>query len=202
MHAARSGSGDDPVAGRPADEHSPQLAQLLVRAAEGGVDAFAALYEATSSRTYGTVLRVLRAPQHAAEVVQEVYLEVWQKATTYSPGRGSAMGWILTLAHRRAVDRVRSVESDTARDDRWARATDDRGLDPVWDRVDADLAVEPVRRGLQQISPLQRQSLQLAYYGGYSQSQIARLLDLPLGTVKARMRDGLIALRAQLGAGT
>ena len=198
MRTTTSGPGDDPRAGRAADDRSERLAELLVRAAAGDADAFAELYEATSPRTYGTVLRVLRAPQHAAEVVQEVYLEVWQKCTTYSPGRGSAMGWILTLAHRRAVDRVRSVESDTARDDRWARATDDRGQDPVWDRVDADLAVEPVRRGLQRLSPLQRQSLQLAYYGGYSQSQIARLLDLPLGTVKARMRDGLTALRAHL----
>ncbi|SDS49825.1 RNA polymerase sigma-70 factor, ECF subfamily [Friedmanniella luteola] len=202
MPAATPGPGEPSGAGRSAGELSSHLAQLLGRAAEGDVDAFADLYEATSSRTYGTVLRVLRAPQHAAEVVQEVYLEVWQKATTYSPGRGSAMGWILTLAHRRAVDRVRSVESDTARDDRWGRAAEDRTADPVWDRVDADLAVELVRGGLQRLTPLQRQSLQLAYDDGCSQSQIARLLDVPLGTVKARMRDGLIALRAHLRAGS
>lgn len=193
-------SGAGRSAGRAAE--NARLADLLGQASRGHEEAFAELYDATSSRIYGIVLRVLRSPDHAAEVTQDVYVEVWQKSTSFSSSRGSAMGWMATVAHRRAVDRVRSVESDVARDDRHARAHADRGHDVVWDDVAQTLDGERVRKGLESLTPIQREALTLAYFGGYTQTQVAALLRLPLGTVKTRMRDGLIGLRDALGIGT
>jgi RNA polymerase sigma-70 factor (ECF subfamily) len=104
-----------------------------------------------------------------------------------------------TMAHRRAVDRVRSVSSEVARDERYAFGRAEREIDQVWDGVEQRLDVERVRRGMASLTPIQREALTLAYFGGYTQSQVAQLLKLPLGTVKTRIRDGLIGLRDALG---
>ena len=193
---ASSQNGPGP-AGREAD--AAHLVELMARSARGHEDAFSELYDLTSSRIYGTILRVLRSPDHAAEVTQEVYVEVWRQSARYAPDRGSVLGWMTTMAHRRAVDRVRSVSSEVARDERYAVTGADREVDHVWEGVEQKLDVERVRKGMASLTAIQREALTLAYFGGYTQSQVASLLKLPLGTVKTRIRDGLIGLRDALG---
>jgi RNA polymerase sigma-70 factor (ECF subfamily) len=176
-----------------------QLAELVALSARGDKDAFAELYDLTSARIHGVVLRVLRSADHAAEVTQEVFVEVWRQSARYSPEKGSVLAWMTTMAHRRAVDRVRAVSSEAARDERYAAASADRATDDVWAGVEQRLDAERVRRGMASLTAIQREAITLAYFGGYSQSQVAQLLHLPLGTVKTRIRDGLIGLRDALG---
>lgn len=203
ISAVPSGPGGEPSrtgpgsTGREAD--ATHLVDLMARSARGHEDAFSELYDLTSSRIYGTVLRVLRSPDHAAEVTQEVFVEVWQQSARYAPDRGSVLGWMTTMAHRRAVDRVRSVSSQVARDERYAVTGTERDVDQVWEGVEQKLDVERVRKGMESLTAIQREALTLAYFGGYTQSQVATLLKLPLGTVKTRIRDGMIGLRDALG---
>jgi len=193
--ASRSGPAGS--TGREAD--AARLVELMGRSARGHEDAFSELYDLTSARIYGTVLRVLRSPDHAAEVTQEVYVEVWRQSSRYAADKGSVLGWMTTMAHRRAVDRVRAVTSEVARDERYAVIGADREIDHVWEGVSQKLDVERVRKGMASLTTIQREALTLAYFGGYTQSQVATLLKLPLGTVKTRIRDGLIGLRDALG---
>ena len=181
------------------ETEADHLAELMALSSRGHEEAFAELYDRTSQRIYGIILRVLRSPDHAAEVMQEVYVEVWRQSARYSSGKGSVIAWMTTMAHRRAVDRVRSVSSEVARDERYAYHGGDREIDLVWDGVEQRLDVERVRKGMASLTPIQREALTLAYFGGYTQSQVAQLLKLPLGTVKTRIRDGLIGLRDALG---
>ena len=169
---------------------------LLHRSSRGDARAFAELYEASSARVYGVALRVLRSPDHAAEVTQEVYVEVWRHAARYHSTRGSVLGWMTMIAHRRAVDRIRSVTTAKARDHRYANSTVDRDVDLVWDGVTARAEAAQVRAALTELTAVQREALTLAYFGGHTQTQVAVLLSLPLGTVKTRIRDGLTALRS------
>jgi RNA polymerase sigma-70 factor (ECF subfamily) len=165
----------------------------------GHEDAFAELYDRTSTRIHSVILRVLRSADHSAEVTQEVFVEVWRQSARYSPDKGSVIAWMTTMAHRRAVDRVRSVSSQVARDERYALQGGEREIDHVWEGVEQQLDAERVRKGLASLTGIQREALTLAYFGGYTQSQVAQLLKLPLGTVKTRIRDGLIGLRDALG---
>jgi RNA polymerase sigma-70 factor, ECF subfamily len=181
------------------DTEAAHLVELMTLSSRGHEEAFAELYARTSQRIYGIILRVLRSADHAAEVMQEVYVEVWRQSARYSREKGSVIAWMMTMAHRRAVDRVRSVSSEVARDERYAFSGGDREIDQVWDGVEQRLDVERVRRGMASLTPIQREALTLAYFGGYTQSQVAQLLKLPLGTVKTRIRDGLIGLRDALG---
>jgi RNA polymerase sigma-70 factor (ECF subfamily) len=171
----------------------------MTRCATGDEVAFAELYDLTLRRVYGTVLRVLRSSEHAEEVAQEVYVDIWRQAPRYAPEKGSVIAWIATVAHRRAVDRVRSVSSGIARDERYARSDQERESDEVWDSVAQQYDVDRVRGALATLTPIQQQAVQLAYYDGLSQSQISTVLHLPLGTVKTRIRDGLRRLAAVLG---
>ena len=194
---SRTGQSHSSTSGRAAENQ--RLAELVARASRGHEDAFAELYDLTSSRIYGVILRVLRSTDHAAEVTQEVYVEIWTQSARYATDRGSVLGWMTTMAHRRAVDRVRSVSSDVARDEKYALKSADREVDVVWDGVEQKLDVERVRKGMASLTAIQREALTLAYFGGYTQSQVASLLKLPLGTVKTRIRDGMIGLRDALG---
>ena len=166
--------------------------------ARGDHWAFAELYDLTVRRIYGTVLRVLRAPEHAEEVTQEVYAELWQQAARYNPSKGSVASWMSTVARRRAVDRVRSVSSEMARDERYAGVAEP-AIDQAWAGATQSHDIERVRRGLQSLTHLQIEALTLAYYEGLSQSQIATRLNVPLGTVKARIRDAMKRLGDTLG---
>jgi RNA polymerase sigma-70 factor (ECF subfamily) len=171
----------------------------MTRCATGDQTAFDEMYRLTAHRVYGSVLRVLRSPEHAQEVTQEVYVEVWKQAPRYTADKGSVAAWMATMAHRRAVDRVRSVSSDVARDQRYAFIDTERESDEVWDSVAQKHDVERVRAAIATLTPIQREALQLAYYEGLTQSQIAKKLNLPLGTVKTRIRDGLRRLGEALG---
>ncbi|MFE6285097.1 sigma-70 family RNA polymerase sigma factor [Streptomyces sp. NPDC057877] len=173
--------------------------ELLRRVAGGDQRAFEELYGLVSGPVFGLVRRVVRDPAQSEEVAQEVLLELWRSAARFDPGRGSALAWILTVAHRRAVDRVRSARAAGEREQRDALRSEPRAFDQVSEEVEAGLEREWVRRCLDRLTALQRQSVTLAYYDGYTYREVAERLSLPLGTVKTRMRDGLTRLRECLG---
>ncbi|MER5384563.1 sigma-70 family RNA polymerase sigma factor [Streptomyces sp. NBC_00647] len=173
--------------------------ELLVLVAGGDQKAFEELYGLVSGPVFGLVRRVVRDPAQSEEVSQEVLLELWRSAARFDPGRGSALSWILTLAHRRAVDRVRSARAATEREQREGQRSHRPAFDQVAEEVEAGLEREWVRRCLDRLTALQRQSVTLAYYDGYTYREVAERLSLPLGTVKTRMRDGLTRLRECLG---
>lgn len=176
----------------------PERRSALLRlTASGDQKAFAELYDLVASEVFGLIRKVLRDPAQSQEVAQEVMVEVWRSAARFDPERGNARTWIMTIAHRRAVDRVRTEQSYRDRSERHARLE-------VVDRNRPETQLDPaerqaVRGAVATLTPLQRQSIDLAYYGGCTQSEIAELLQVPLGTVKTRIRDGLIRLRDQLG---
>jgi RNA polymerase sigma-70 factor, ECF subfamily len=188
--------GDD--AGRTGIPQRPdELGDLLVLVARGDPDAYAAVYDRTAGQVLGIALSVVRDPAQSEEVAQEVLLDVWRSASRFDPKLGSGAAWVMTLAHRRAVDRVRSEQKATEREQRAASA--DVAYDEVTEAVEARLDRERVRRCLGSLTELQRESVTLAYYGGYTYRQVAGLLGVAVGTVKTRMRDGLIRLRDCLG---
>jgi RNA polymerase sigma-70 factor, ECF subfamily len=188
-----------PAAAAGVRNDAPPLDALLARVARGDEAAFEQTYDQVADAVFGLVRRVLRDPAQSEEVTQEVLVEVWRTASRYEPARGSAMAWIMTMAHRRAVDRVRSEQ---AASDRQARAANREQVvvyDEVAEDVEARLDRERVRRCLDTLTDLQRQSVALAYYEGYTYREVAELLTVPLGTVKTRMRDGMIRMRDCLG---
>ena len=181
------------------DASSSTPADLMARVARGDSAAFAQLYDLMAPRVYGLIRRVLRNPAQSEEVTQEVMVEIWRTATRYDADRGSLTSWILTIAHRRAIDRVRAEQSSTDREQAVAAASSITEYDEVAETVTTNLEVEQVRHCLGSLTELQRESVTLAYYGGYSYREVAELLDAKLATIKARMRDGLIRLRDCLG---
>jgi RNA polymerase sigma-70 factor, ECF subfamily len=178
---------------------SPQvdddLAALLHRVANRDAEAFASFYDHTSPRVFGLVNRVVRDRGYSEETTQEVYLQVWQNAANFNPAAGSAMAWLLTLAHRRAVDRVRAEQAATQRDSRYGSVTAERDADVVADSAVIRDERRRVAECLGSLTDTQRESIELAYYGGLTYAQVSERLSANLATVKSRMRDGLRALR-------
>src|SRR5262245_15881096 len=172
---------------------------LLRRVARGDEAAFASLYDTVSPPVYGLARRVVRDPAQAEEVAQEALVEVWRTAARFDPSRGSATSWILTITHRRAVDRVRSAQAGAERERRVGAASVDTPYDDVVEEVTASLEQQQVRRCLTTLTELQREAITLAYYSGFSYREVAERLDTALPTIKTRMRDGLIRLRDCLG---
>jgi RNA polymerase sigma-70 factor, ECF subfamily len=174
------------------------LAALLLEIERGVEEAFTELYRLTRRRLHAVVLRVIRSPELAGEVTQEAYLEIWQHAGRYRADQGSAMGWMATIAHRRAIDRVRSVTRAQAQEQRYVLSSGDGAGGDSWDDVTARLDAAHVHRFLGVLSSVQREALTLTYLEQRSASEVAELLRVPLGTVKSRTRDGLIRLRSLL----
>ncbi|MEV4668168.1 ECF RNA polymerase sigma factor SigK [Microbacterium sp. LWO12-1.2] len=178
---------------------SDAAAELLLRIAAGDQAAFAALYDMLSARAFGLILRVLVNRSQSEEVLQEVFLEIWQSASRFAPNRGQGRTWVMTIAHRRAVDRVRASQSSTDRDVRAGLRDIGVAHDSVAEQVELGIEGEKVVGALSTLPDVQREAIVLAYYGGYSQNEISALVGAPLGTIKTRMRDGLTRLRAAMG---
>ena len=202
---SRAGDGSGPrlglVAGDGALGPDAPLEAVLTRVARGDESAFELLYDRVAGTVLGIARAVLRDPDQSEEVAQEVLLETWRTAPAFDPARGSAKAWICTMAHRRAVDRVRSSQAARTRDAVAGARDEGVAYDEVAERVELRLEAERVRHCLDGLTPRQRETVTLAYYGGHSYPEVATLLELPLGTVKTRMRDGLIRLRDCLGVG-
>ena len=189
----------------PADESAadpsivPTLTDLLLRIAREDRTAFALFYEQTSKRVYGLARRVLIDPDLSEDATQEVYLQVWNTADRFNPSLGSPMAWLMTLAHRRAVDKVRSEQSATDREARYGAATQTIDHDDVVDTVTQRLEAESVVRCLDTLTETQQESVKLAYYGGLTYREVAEKLGVAVPTIKSRIRDGLLRLKTCLG---
>lgn len=185
-----------------APAHAPDPTQtlndLLTRVGRGDEQAFAAVYDALGATVYGLARRVIRDPARAEEVSQEVFIQVWQSAVRFDASRGNAKSWVLTLAHRRAVDAVRHDQAATNRENKydWSNGPD---YDEVEETVTISLEHEQVRRCLDGLTDLQREAVTLAYYQGYTYAEVAVALEANPATVKTRMRDGIVRLRDCMG---
>lgn len=182
----------------PVDAVNPlgELPELLRRSAHGDDVAFARLYTLTASRLLAMALRVTSSRSHAEDAVQEAFLVIWRTCGQFDTSRGSAIGWMLTIAHRRAVDRVRSSAATSRRDEAWARhLVESSGADETAEAAHASLDALQVRTALRSLSSQQSTAIVLAYFGGLTYTQVAFSLGIPLGTAKSRIRDGLHALR-------
>lgn len=176
--------------------------ELLVAVAGGDRTAFAALFDRYARIVHGVAAAVIRDPSMAEEVAQEVLLAVWRTAARFDPDRGSARAWLTTMAHRRAIDRVRSERSSRDRTDRIGRRDLPRPYDDVTERAEVAHDHEQVRSALHHLTEQQRQVIDLAYFEGHTYREVAEILDTPLGTIKTRMRQGLIRLRSELEVST
>ncbi len=174
---------------------SSDLGALLRRVARGDRDAFAMLYDLTSSRVFGLVVRVLRDAGYSEETTQEIYLEVWRTASEYDPARGSALAWLTTMAQRRAVDRVRAEQAGSNRESRYGAANVETSGDLVADSAIAADERRRVTECLQALTDAQRQCIELAYYGGLTYTEVSQRLAANLSTIKSRIRDALRGLR-------
>jgi RNA polymerase sigma-70 factor (ECF subfamily) len=179
---------------------APDLNDLLVKIGRGDETAFAQFYDECGASVFGLARRVIRDPARAEEVSQEVFIQVWQSAARFDPARGNAKSWLLTLAHRRAVDAVRHDQAATNRENKydWSSGPD---FDEVEESVTITLEHEQVKRCLDGLTELQRQAVTLAYYKGYTYAEVATALDANAATVKTRMRDGIVRLRDCMGVG-
>ncbi|MEO6532329.1 MAG: ECF RNA polymerase sigma factor SigK [Pseudolysinimonas sp.] len=173
--------------------------QLLQQVATGDRNAFAELYDRTAPRVFGLVKRLLRDHSQSEEVTQEIFLEIWQTAARYDASKGGAITWMLTMTHRRAVDRVRASQASRDRDVRIGIRDHAPAFDSVVEDVEVRIESERVKEAMLRLTELQRQAVQLAYFGGYSHREVAAMLSVPVGTVKTRLRDGMIRLRDELG---
>jgi RNA polymerase sigma-70 factor (ECF subfamily) len=169
------------------------LDELIPTVARGEPGAFEALFDQLSGPVYRAALAIIRDPAQAEEVSQEVLVEIWRTAGRFNPSRGTAAGWAVTIARRRAIDRVRSVTADATRESRHA------GVPVPWDEVSETVEDimdrERLASSLDRLSDPQRQAIVLAYYGGHTYTEVAAILGVAVGTVKGRIRAGLASLR-------
>jgi len=197
LRAVPSGPGSSE---RASEAHA--LGDLLRRSSLGDQEAFAAFYDATAARAFGLAVRVVRDRAQAEEVAQEAFLEVWRTASRFRADRGSAIGWLLTIVHRKAVDRVRSAEASSRRDTSYHQDNHAVAHDATAEAAESSMEARRVRGALDELTAVQREALELAYFGGYTHTEVASMLDLPVGTAKTRIRDGLIRMRDAMGVGT
>ncbi len=185
----------DAEASRPPGHHGDALLpELLRRSALGDEGAFAELYPIAAPRLFGLALRVLRDRDQAEEVIQEAFMVIWSTGARFDPDRGSALSWMLTIAHRRAVDRVRSADASSRRDQAWATHLETTVRDSTAESGGELVEAAVVRQALRALSPKQRTAVFLAYFHGLTYVEVATSLGIPAGTAKSRIRDGLRAL--------
>ena len=185
---------------RAVDTLAPPTHEDLIRlVALGDEAAFAELYDAVAPRVFGLVRRVVRDPAQSQEVTQEVFIDIWTQASRYDADRGKAISWILVIAHRKAVDKVRASQASSDRDLRQGIKEFQESYDDVADTVETRLEAERVNKALETLTAPQQEAIRLAYYGGYTHQEVADFLKIPVGTVKTRIRDGMIRLRDRLG---
>lgn len=177
----------------------PALSDLLRQVGRGDERAFAQLYDATAPRLHGLVCRILVDRSIGEEVTQEVFLEIWRTSPRFDPDRGTALSWLFTIAHRRAIDRVRAVDASRRRDTAYVAADTRPAYDSTAEDAERAVGAATVHAAIDELSPLQRNAVELAYFEGISHAEVARRLDIPLGTAKSRIRDGLLKLRSTLG---
>ncbi|HEY5225020.1 MAG TPA: ECF RNA polymerase sigma factor SigK [Microbacteriaceae bacterium] len=173
--------------------------ELLLRTGQGDQVAFGEFYDRLAPRVLGTIRRLLIDQAQSEEVAQEVFLEVWQSAARFEPNKGGAATWVLTMAKRRAIDRIRSAQASRDRDTRVGIRDFRAESDGVAETVETRIERERVGVAMERLTEAQRQAISLAYDGEYTHSEIAQLLGIPVGTVKTRLRDGMIRLRNELG---
>ncbi len=193
-----------PFAPEPAEGPADRtdLAQVMRQVAHGDKEAFSVLYDALAPLVLGIVIKVVRDRAQSEEVAQEVMIDLWRQAARYRPDSGSVTTWVATIAHRRAVDRVRSAQASSDREHAQAAREHRTAFDEVAEQVETRLDSEQVRRCLRGLTELQRQVVTMAYYQGLTYREVAEVLHTPLPTVKTRMRDGLIRLRDCMGVTT
>ncbi|HXG95049.1 MAG TPA: sigma-70 family RNA polymerase sigma factor [Blastocatellia bacterium] len=189
------GSPQDSIAPRTRDH---DLIALIEKVADGDQSALTALYDTSSRLVFGLILRIVSDRSIAEEVLLDVYTQVWRQAATYDLKRGAPLAWLLTIARSRAIDRLRAGKHEQNKE----------SLDNIAEVSSSSISPEDatvyserqrlVRAALDQLSPEQREVIELAYYGGLSHSEIALKLGQPLGTVKTRTRLGMIKLREML----
>lgn len=173
--------------------------ELMLRIAAGNESAFEELYDRLSPQVFGLVRRILKDQAQSEEVTQEVFVEAWQQAARYDSTRGKAITWLLTLAHRRAVDRVRASQASKDRDLRQGIKEFQASYDDVEETAIQHDESRRVIQALERLSETQRDAIQLAYFGGYTHIEVAELLKIPVGTAKTRIRDGMNKLRDLMG---
>ena len=188
------------IAPAPAADTERSDDDLLVLTAEGNQEAFALFYDRTASRVYGLVKRVLIDPAQSEEVTQDVYLEAWQNASRFDPTKGKALSWLLTMAHRRAIDRVRASQSSRNRDLAVGVRDFEETRDDVEETVEITLEHQRITKAILTLTANQQQALELTYFQGLTNTEAALKAGVPVGTMKTRIRDALIALRTRVGA--
>ena len=176
--------------------------RLLEKVVQRDQTSFAALYDRYASLIYTMVLRMVKSTDEAEDLLQEIFMQIWNKAEMFAGSKGSVYTWVVTIARRKAIDRLRSSQSlhkGESLDEEETVAIPGAAyqMNPLTATISAEYE-ELMRSGLAQLSDDQRAIIELSYYEGYTQAQIATRLDVPLGTVKTRMRQGLIRLRDYL----
>lgn len=185
--------------GRRASTDNAQLVDLLSRTGQGDQAAFGELYELTARRVFGMARRILVDAELSEDTTQEVYLQVWKTAAKYQPGSGSPLAWLMTIAHRRAVDKVRSEQSSSDREARYGAASHVVEHDEVEEAVTGRMEAEAVINCLETLTDTQQESVRMAYYGGLTYREVAAKLGVAIPTIKSRIRDGLLRLKTCLG---
>jgi RNA polymerase sigma-70 factor (ECF subfamily) len=177
------------------DVHEDGLGGLLTRCSWGDSAAFTSLYDSIVGHVYGLSLRVLRDHFHPEEVTHDSFIEIWLCAGRFDPSRGSAQAWIFTIAHRKAVDRVRALTTARTRETRYHRLNHVGEFDSTGELAMRNVECESVRAMMSRLT--EGQAIELAYFKGLTHSEVATALQVPLGTAKTRIRDGLIRLRGE-----
>jgi RNA polymerase sigma-70 factor, ECF subfamily len=171
------------------------LAELLDLTAGGDTAAFAELYRRMAWQVLGVATSTLRDASHAEEVTQEVFLEIWQRASRFDSAKGSASSWVMRIAHARSVDRVRQAQAARNRDDVYFQREFEPEFDSVVDDVLRKVDSHRLRVAVAELTPLQREAVTMTFYTGHSYREASDALGIPRATMKTRVRDGLLALR-------